>query len=53
MVQQYVTYAFLILVGAASWIVLETTHIAPPVCVVEQTLYDQAVTSVEAHVKRK
>jgi hypothetical protein len=42
-------------IGMAAWIMLETTHIAPPVCVVEQSLYDSASSSntIDAKVKRK
>lgn len=48
----YITYAFFVLIGMSGWIMLETTHIAPPVCVVEQTLYDQAAAPIAAKVAR-
>lgn len=40
--KQYIVYGFLLMSGASGWIMLETTHVAPPVCVVTQEAYDLA-----------
>lgn len=51
-IQIYLLFALFHFVGMATWIVLETTKIAPPVCVVQQELYDQA-QPISASVKKR
>lgn len=56
-VKRYIKYLCLlnggVVIGMAFWVLLETAHVAPPMCVVEQSAYDQAPIPTDARIRRK